>query len=121
MRTILYDLMGLKIRFSDGKVGSDAEVRGRMMLRAQKDGDKQTEEVLTSLQEMAEIEQRMKLYLTPYTQLMDPETSRVYPSVSSKLATRRLAASFHNPMRSEEHTSELQYLMRISYAVFCLK
>src|SRR3546814_7208399 len=23
--------------------------------------------------------------------------------------------------RSEEHTSELQYLMRISYAVFCLK
>src|SRR3546814_2920328 len=26
----------------------------------------------------------------------------------------------HNP-RSEEHTSELQSLMRISYAVFCLK
>src|SRR3546814_7598030 len=25
------------------------------------------------------------------------------------------------PARSEEHTSELQYLMRISYAVFCLK
>src|SRR3546814_11511044 len=26
-----------------------------------------------------------------------------------------------NAMRSEEHTSELQSLMRISYAVFCLK
>src|SRR3546814_1445836 len=26
-----------------------------------------------------------------------------------------------NPHRSEEHTSELQSLMRISYAVFCLK
>src|SRR3546814_4200832 len=26
-----------------------------------------------------------------------------------------------NSMRSEEHTSELQSLMRISYAVFCLK
>src|SRR3546814_1347516 len=26
-----------------------------------------------------------------------------------------------NPRRSEEHTSELQSLMRISYAVFCLK
>src|SRR3546814_1113174 len=25
------------------------------------------------------------------------------------------------PMRSEEHTSELQSLMRISYAVFCLE
>src|SRR3546814_2938827 len=26
-----------------------------------------------------------------------------------------------HPWRSEEHTSELQSLMRISYAVFCLK
>src|SRR3546814_7848271 len=28
---------------------------------------------------------------------------------------------FHADNRSEEHTSELQSLMRISYAVFCLK
>src|SRR3546814_2358553 len=28
---------------------------------------------------------------------------------------------FHGIARSEEHTSELQSLMRISYAVFCLK
>src|SRR3546814_3829298 len=28
---------------------------------------------------------------------------------------------FLNSLRSEEHTSELQSLMRISYAVFCLK
>src|SRR3546814_6000374 len=27
----------------------------------------------------------------------------------------------HNYVRSEEHTSELQSLMRISYSVFCLK
>src|SRR3546814_7653379 len=27
----------------------------------------------------------------------------------------------HHGLRSEEHTSELQSLMRISYAVFCLK
>src|SRR3546814_8778429 len=26
-----------------------------------------------------------------------------------------------DPLRSEEHTSELQSLLRISYAVFCLK
>src|SRR3546814_1891097 len=32
-------------------------------------------------------------------------------------ASRRLAGD----TRSEEHTSELQSLMRISYAVFCLK
>src|SRR3546814_3808225 len=29
--------------------------------------------------------------------------------------------AFHSGFRSEEHTSELQSLMRISYAVFCLK
>src|SRR3546814_3579299 len=36
------------------------------------------------------------------------------PGVSSALADLL-------PMRSEEHTSELQSLMRSSYAVFCLK
>src|SRR3546814_7912038 len=33
----------------------------------------------------------------------------------------RLAAATRYAARSEEHTSELQSLMRISYAVFCLK
>src|SRR3546814_1041701 len=36
-------------------------------------------------------------------------------------AVRRLRHARHRPDRSEEHTSELQSLMRISYAVFCLK
>src|SRR3546814_8660280 len=31
------------------------------------------------------------------------------------------SAAMRITMRSEEHTSELQSLMRISYAVFCLK
>src|SRR3546814_3304718 len=31
------------------------------------------------------------------------------------------AKQVHHDVRSEEHTSELQSLMRISYAVFCLK
>src|SRR3546814_6106040 len=37
---------------------------------------------------------------------------------------KRLVPGFEAPVllaRSEEHTSELQSLMRISYAVFCLK
>src|SRR3546814_1634227 len=33
----------------------------------------------------------------------------------------RANAAHLNAFRSEEHTSELQSLMRISYAVFCLK
>src|SRR3546814_8745112 len=32
-----------------------------------------------------------------------------------------LVARIEKHLRSEEHTSELQSLMRISYAVFCLK
>src|SRR3546814_9101439 len=34
---------------------------------------------------------------------------------------RRSNVTLCNGTRSEEHTSELQSLMRISYAVFCLK
>src|SRR3546814_4583558 len=34
---------------------------------------------------------------------------------------RRHAAALARGRRSEEHTSELQYPMRISYAVLCLK
>src|SRR3546814_1755901 len=39
------------------------------------------------------------------------------------VAFEEAAAAFFDPLfvRSEEHTSELQSLMRISYAVFCLK
>src|SRR3546814_1391255 len=36
-------------------------------------------------------------------------------------STRRQADPAEQVTRSEEHTSELQSLMRISYAVFCLK
>src|SRR3546814_5213637 len=32
-----------------------------------------------------------------------------------------LQEAYYQTLRSEEHTSELQSLMRISYAVFCLK
>src|SRR3546814_7754953 len=38
--------------------------------------------------------------------------NRLYPLLWPRLKS---------PSRSEEHTSELQSLMRISYAVFCLK
>src|SRR3546814_9254800 len=36
-------------------------------------------------------------------------------------ARRRALRRWRSAIRSEEHTSELQSLMRISYAVFCLK
>src|SRR3546814_3154059 len=46
------------------------------------------------------------------------EAARRRPvAMHMQLAERRIAIEH----RSEEHTSELQSLMRISYAVFCLK
>src|SRR3546814_20893826 len=49
----------------------------------------------------------------PPSRYQDPEASvhRQWPRATPR-------AAWH---RSEEHTSELQSLMRISYAVFCLK
>src|SRR3546814_1123945 len=59
--------------------------------------------------------------------LLDPEIKMgmmflcILPStVQSSIAFTSMARG-NVPARSEEHTSELQSLMRISYAVFCLK
>src|SRR3546814_4585087 len=46
--------------------------------------------------------------------------SRLVPS-SGSCSTPSTSFGGVMPARSEEHTSELQSLMRISYAVFCLK
>src|SRR3546814_5159127 len=45
----------------------------------------------------------------------------VYPSHYEGWGLPVTEALAHGQIRSEEHTSELQSLMRISYAVFCLK
>src|SRR3546814_2278100 len=51
------------------------------------------------------------------------EESRGVEAVGKEGAPGRFQkiSHFDPPARSEEHTSELQSLMRISYAVFCLK
>src|SRR3546814_3470552 len=81
--------------------------------------------------------------LFPYTTLFrsDPETGRQIiardgrygpyvtevlpegtPKTGKNAVKPRTASLFKSmSLRSEEHTSELQSLMRISYAVFCLK
>src|SRR3546814_8116636 len=65
--------------------------------------------------------------LFPYTTLFrsqrsadySPRGSRSVSIVSVASCRRRVLPA--SASRSEEHTSELQSLMRISYAVFCLK
>src|SRR3546814_9817362 len=52
----------------------------------------------------------------------DPRNAETTKCQSTPAAWATSTRGANNPgSRSEEHTSELQSLMRISYAVFCLK
>lgn len=109
-RLLMYDLTQSTPITSKGKTQSDAESRGtlreRFATRIKQEQDaealerlKHCDKLLELMGELASIEQRMKLYLTPYTLLTDPETHRMYPQVSSMLATRRMASSNPNVMQ----------------------
>src|SRR3546814_2039603 len=63
--------------------------------------------------------------LFPDTTLFRSDDERLRPWLRGLLAAFSASALMHHYIslasRSEEHTSELQSLMRNSYAVFCLK
>src|SRR3546814_1372402 len=67
-------------------------------------------EGLKSWEEINEGGVEMGYDVVVYPLVEDDKLSRIYVNVDSKVLTDR----------SEAHTSELQSLMRISYAVFCL-
>src|SRR3546814_9766264 len=54
------------------------------------------------------------------TAISRDEYARIMAALKKMPENMRIAVEMHR-IRSEEHTSELQSLMRISYAVFCLK
>src|SRR3546814_3427721 len=56
--------------------------------------------------------------LAPIAFAISPSLAHAHGDVTSNADSLRVLLS---EWRSEEHTSELQSLMRISYAVFCLK
>src|SRR3546814_9973951 len=67
-------------------------------------------------------------FVNPLTSLAFTETMRmenhsaiVHTAAASNLGQMLVKICAKDGIRSEEHTSELQSLMRISYAVFCLK
>ncbi|WP_454287292.1 DNA polymerase [Rhizobium arsenicireducens] len=95
-RVLMYDLLRQKVMRVQGKIQSDGEARGKLLDRLTDDAHKV---VIQGMNQISGVEQRMKLYLTPYILLMDPETGCLYPNVSSMLATRRMAASNPNPMQ----------------------
>lgn len=96
-RVLMYDLFRIPVIKYKGKVQSDADARGKLMEKM--DRSSQEFAAMTLINDMVGIEQRMKLYLNPYLMLIDPETDRIYPQLSSMLNTRRMATSFPNPMQ----------------------
>lgn len=99
MRIILHDLLGHRLVRVGGKVASDAEARGRMVKTFEKNQEQDKVELLNLFTKLSSVEQAMKLYITPYLNLIDPETGRVYPTINSLLATRRMAMSNPNAMQ----------------------
>src|SRR3546814_9094772 len=57
----------------------------------------------------------------PQLQLADPRHQRARVMPRTVAEPRIAALALARASRSEEHTSELQSLMRTSYAVFCLE
>src|SRR3546814_7047401 len=108
------------------KIIPDPEARDRAKLELLK---------VQGSQEIQAVEARMSAIVAEARSL-DPWTSRARPSFLYVMYALLLwsipmgliaavnpgmAEGIGRGMRSEEHTSELQSLMRISYAVFCLK
>src|SRR3546814_4094435 len=56
----------------------------------------------------------------PFLRAADRRLARITP-LGRQILLLTALEGFSTEERSEEHTSELQSLMRISYAVFCLK
>jgi DNA polymerase I-like protein with 3'-5' exonuclease and polymerase domains len=78
------------------KMAEDWNTLGNLATRQQIERYEAGATVFRTYKEMAGLAQRVKLYLTPYLCLVDPETGRVYPQLSSMLATRRSSCSNPN-------------------------
>lgn len=107
IRLLAYDLCQIPIILYKGKTQSDGESRGVMRDKVKKaravtadpvEAERldKVDNLLRILGDIVSLETRVKLYLNPYTLLTDPETSRMYPELSSMLATRRMACSNPN-------------------------
>src|SRR3546814_5255299 len=79
------------------------------------DGFTEAERV-TDVAAMPELERYMLALLAD----LDAKLAAAVDDFDFNAYTRLLADFCNEDLRSEEHTSELQSLMRLSYAVFCL-
>lgn len=99
MRVILFEIFGLKARVEAKKVQSDGEARDKLKAKAQEAGNELVVKLLDCYKVLGDIDQALKLFVTSYLLMVDPETKRVYPTTGSLLDTRRLSMSNPNTMQ----------------------
>ena len=116
-RVLFYDLCGLSYIQAAGKTQSDGDARDKMLDRW-KNKESETDPVrfkavagvMDCTKKLAAIDNTIKLFLTNYLNLIDPETQRMYPTLSSQLDTRRMALS--NPNLSQLPKGKLSEYVR---------
>ena len=91
MRYVLFVIMGLPVKAVGGKIQSDKDARKEML--AEIEGGNI---ILEAYELLGSAEQAFKLYITPYLCLVDPESGKMHPVMSSMLATRRTSCSNPN-------------------------
>src|SRR3546814_10274186 len=96
-----------------------AHVDGK--LRNSLKGYLRREKTVELLLALLEIDQGVVYHVVGYLAVAVKEPSREIDCRNILLDSPEPPFMQDTPSRSEEHTSELQSLMRISYAVFCMK
>ena len=99
MRVILFEIFGLKAMVEARKIQSDGEARDKLRAKAEESGNKLVVELMDCYQTLEGISQSLKLYINNYIKMVDPETGRMYPSISSILDTRRTSTSNPSPQQ----------------------
>src|SRR3546814_4531414 len=79
------------------------------------------DDYLTKPFAIQELEARLRALIRRERRQVGSEVLKVADLVLDPASLRATRGGTKLQLRSEEHTSELQSLMRISYAVFCLK
>jgi len=99
MRVILFEIFGLKAMVEARKIQSDGEARDKLRVKAEESGNQLVVELMDCYKVLGEIDGALRLYINNYLKMVDPETGRMYPSISSILDTRRTSTSNPSPQQ----------------------
>ena len=104
VRCLMYDLCRTSFQLLDGKIQSDKEAQDRARSRwvkakaltKEQELEDPVIQLLDAYKDLSSSNQVIKLYINNYLNMIDPETHRVYPILSSQLNSRRMALESPN-------------------------